>query len=499
METPWNLVLRMPAEARGWRVTVLVYDSCSEELLATDEGNLMSLLGQQKMAARVSEKLKLDEAKAKTFAGELDKAWLTFYAEYQKAIAAGPAQENAAELLAQMPKDVRLEAEALLSDPAFVHKLMEDFAALGIAGERELAFVVYLTGTSRLLERPLAARVHGPSTSGKSYIIGKVADLFPPETIIRATQMTPQALFHMPPRSLIRRFIVGGERARLENDVSAEATRALREMISSGKLSKLMPVKVGGEIITRLIEQDGPIAFIESTTLAQVFDEDANRAITLHTDERPEQTKRIITVLAERYGGHVSTANTERICQRHFALQRLLEPCTVVIPYAERLAEQLDHQRVELRRAFPQLMSTIQAITLLHQWQRKQDGQGHLLATAADYQLARRLLAKPMLRILGGGLSEPARRFYDRLKTWATAPFTSSDARKKETHSQSSVKSWLSELREAGLVEVIEEKRGRSPATWKVTDVTPEERARTVLPEVGTVCPEGSCPHDHKG
>ena len=62
-----------------------------------------------------------------------------------------------------------------------------------------------------------------------------------------ADQMTPQALFHMEPGSLKNRFVAAGERSRKENDDTAEATRALREMISSGRLFKLMPTKEGGE------------------------------------------------------------------------------------------------------------------------------------------------------------------------------------------------------------------------------------------------------------
>src|SRR5262249_22984061 len=159
-----------------------------------------------------------------------------------------------------------------------------------------LTATVYLTGTSRKLKAPLAAIVQGPSSSGKSYVVEKTAGLIPPEDTIHATQMTPQALFHMKPGSLRHKLVVGGERSRLQNDdVGAEATRALREMLSSGRLSKLMPVKgEGGLIETRLIEQDGPIAYVETTTLTRIFDEDVNRCLLLNTDEQPEQTKKII-------------------------------------------------------------------------------------------------------------------------------------------------------------------------------------------------------------
>jgi hypothetical protein len=358
-----------------------------------------------------------------------------------------------------------------------------------VAGERNLAATVYLVGVSRLLETPLSARVQGPSASGKSLVIYKVADLFPPEAVILATQMTPQALFHMPPGSLVHRFIVAGERCRVQTDEGADATRALREMISSGRLSKLMPVRGGGRTETRLIEQDGPVAFIESTTLARVFDEDATRCLALYTDERPEQTARVVETLAAHYQGDVAGADTGRIAQKHHAAHRLLQPLPVVVPFAGRLGELLDCRRVELRRGFPQLMGMVQAVTLLHQYQRGRDRAGRLVATADDYWLARRLLYQPMLRLLGGGPSDPARRFLDRLQAWGKQSFTTTEARKQERHSRAAVYGWLTELEEAGLLRVTEEGRGRTPATWALTGTDPEDAA-AVLPGVNEVCGE---------
>jgi integrase len=309
--------------------------------------------------------------------------------------APGPANSgvvDSAALLRQMPQDIRDEAEAMLHNPQLIKRILEDVALLNVAGERELVATVYLTGVSRLLPRPLSTIVKGPSSSGKSYLIDKTATLFPPETLILATQMTPQALFHMKPGSLIHKFVVAGERSRLEDDERAEATRALREMQSAGRLTKLMPVKMaGGHIESVQIEQDGPIAYIESTTLTKIFDEDANRCILMDTDERPEQTRRILKQLATGYAQANGTAVKDRIVSRHHALQRMLHPLPIVIPYAESLGELFTAERVEARRAFPQLVSMIQAVALLHQKQREQDADGHLIATAEDYQLARRL------------------------------------------------------------------------------------------------------------
>jgi hypothetical protein len=407
-----------------------------------------------------------------------------------EAAGAGGRQESD-ELLSQMPADVRQEAEAMLSDPDLMKRVIDDVAALGVAGERELTATVYLIGTSRLLDQPLSGIVHGPSSSGKSYLIEKTACLFPPEAVIHATQMTPQALFHMQPGSLSHKFIVAGERSRVKDDERAEATRALREMLSSGKLTKLMPMKVEGRTLeTVQIEQDGPIAYVESTTLTKVFDEDANRSIKLHTDEQPKQTRRILTTLAAAYAGASPGEQIDRIVQRHHALQRLLRRQPVVIPFAERLGELFTSDCVQVRRAFPHLMSLIQTVTLLHQRQRQTDGAGRLVASAEDYQLARHLLAKPMARLLGGGVSDPARRFYRGLEKWATGEFITDQAKQHESNCKSSVYGWLHELHEAGVVELVEASRGSRPARWKLTGSPPDDPACVTLPTVEAVFPE---------
>jgi hypothetical protein len=492
MEPTIYIRLTMPVASRGWRVTVLAYDAVTDELLVTDEANLLPLQSRQRLVARFAEKLKFDQAQTEAFTLELDKQWLALYREYQRRRAAGPAQADTAALLQHMPQNTQQEAETMLQHPRLVDVIREDIETMGVAGEYDLALTIYLTGLSRQLDKPLAVRVHGPTASGKSYLISAVTGLFPPETVLQVTQITPQALYYLEPGALRHRFIVAGERSRLQNDETAEATRALRELLSAGRLVKLR--SFGGE--TRSIEQTGPIAFIESTSLPKVFDEDANRCLTLFTDERPEQTRLIVQCLAQHCLGRANGTDHERIRQRHFALQRLLQPLRVVVPYAERLAELLDCQRVELRRGFPQILSMIQAVTLLHQYQRARDDRDHLVATPADYRLARQLLLQPMQRLLGSGVSNSARRFYDRLRQWFPdrQPFTTTEARSQEAHSKAAVAGWLQELLEARLVQAVSANGNHKVSLWQWAGKDADESA-SVLPAVDQVCtqPE-NCP-----
>ncbi|MFO0796372.1 MAG: hypothetical protein U0804_02780 [Gemmataceae bacterium] len=397
-------------------------------------------------------------------------------AELLKVAAAGPAEPptvgtvGESDPLAGTPPDVLDEASRLLESPHLIQRITDDIALVGVAGERELAMIAYLIGVSRLLPHPLSGIVRGSSSSGKSYTVEKVASLFPPEAVIRATQMTPQALFHMKPGSLSHRWVVAGERSRLEDDDRAEATRALREMLAGGRLSKLMPMKAGTGIETQLIEQEGPIAFTETTTLTTVFEEDANRCLLLQTDETPAQTKRIIRALADRHAGGVR--DTARLLKVHHALQRLL-PCgtPVRVPWLDRLADAFQCDRVEVRRAFPQLVALVQTSALLHHRQRKTDSDGAILADARDYQLARRLVLRPFSQALGGGLSDSAVAFLARLPA---GEFEATAVAKQLKVSKSAAAGWLVELGDAGAVEVVEASRGRRAARWRTTGRSPD-------------------------
>jgi DNA-binding transcriptional ArsR family regulator len=396
-----------------------------------------------------------------------------------------PDAEGEPDPLAGTPQDIIDDANELLRAPELIRRISDDIAAIGVAGERELAATVYLIGVSRLLTNPLAGIIRGSSSSGKSFTASKVAGLFPPEAVIHATQMTPQALFHMKPGSLQHKWVVAGERSRMENDDTADATRALREMLSGGRLSKLMPVKTANGIETVTIEQEGPIAFTETTTLANIFEEDANRCLLLQTDETPEQTKRIIRALAERHGEE--RTNTERVLRVHHTLQRLLPRCAVRAPWSDRLSDKFNCDRVEVRRAFPQLLALVSASALLHHQQRKTGTDGAILADARDYHLARRLIAKPFAQSLGGGLSDSALAFLAKLPMGEE--FTAKESAKQCKASKSSASGWLAELHDAGAVEITEQGRGRSPTKWKRTGKAPDP-AENLLPTVESLFPE---------
>jgi len=124
----------------------------------------------------------------------------------------------------------------------------------------------------------------------------------------------------------------------------------------------------------------------------------------------------------------------------------------------------------------------IQASALLHQFQREISTEG-IVANACDYRLARSLLSEPLGRSLGGELSAAAVRFWNQLRNLDLEIFTAPEVAKAIGINEHTARDHLHLLHEEGVVELIEQNRGRVPSKWGMDrDATLSQTDRSLLP-----------------
>src|SRR5207244_3938479 len=140
--------------------------------------------------------------------------------------------------------------------------------------------------------------------------------------------------------------------------------------LSDKVLRAVVTETIDGRLQAVPFEKKGPISYVESTSAATVFAEDANRCLVLHVDEDERQTRAIIAAAARAAAEVNTTGAADYLVAVHHAAQRMLKPYTVVIPFAPMLAEKFPVNRVEARRAMPHLLSCIKAVALLRQYQK---------------------------------------------------------------------------------------------------------------------------------
>lgn len=205
--------------------------------------------------------------------------------------------------------------------------------------------------------------------------------------------------------------------------------------------------------------------------ISQINDEDRTRFILLSTDERREQTTAIIRQLAESVSKPFDSDTPDSIIALHHSAQRLLRPCEVVVPFAKRLTTSLPIDRLEVRRTFGHLISFIQAVALLHQYQRERNERGQIIATHKDYEVVRLYLPGPLARSLGCELTQGAKDLLEVVKD--RGRFTIPDMVGETKLSDNTVRGRIKELQNTGQIIKVQDSKGQTAAVYAIADNPP--------------------------
>ena len=341
-----------------------------------------------------------------------------------------------------MNEKEKQEALALLKAPDLLERILQDFDKCGVVGEQTNKLVGYLAAVSRKLDNPLAILIQSSSAAGKTWLMEAVLSFVPEEERIKYSSTTGQSLFYMGETNIKNKILA------IVEEEGIERTRyALKLLQSEGELSVASTGKdpVTGELTTKEYRVEGPVMIFSTTTNIDIDEELQNRFIILITkvDESREQTRAIDQKQREQrtfdFEGPRLKKEKDNILELHRNAQRLLRPLPIINPHAKKLTFLDD--KIRTRQDHEKYLSLINAITLLHQYQRplkalklRRAGAGAgaggnsgtgdngdnndddltlcVRVTLDDIEIASRLASK----VLGRSLDEPApqtRRFLE--------------------------------------------------------------------------------------
>ncbi|NDL23556.1 DNA primase, partial [Photorhabdus laumondii subsp. laumondii] len=226
----------------------------------------------------------------------------------------------------------------------------------------------------------------------------------PEEERIQYSAMTGQSLYYLGETSLQHKIL-----AIAEEEGVRQAAYALKLLQSDGELKIASTGKneQSGELVTREYKVQGPVMLMLTTTAIDVDEELLNRCLVLTVNESREQTQAIHAMQRHRQtlAGLLADSEKGYLTQLHQNAQRLLRPLKVVNPYAHQLTFLSDKTR--MRRDHMKYLTLIQAIALLHQYQRevkKTTHRGQVIeyieVTQDDIALANRLAHEVLGRTL---------------------------------------------------------------------------------------------------
>jgi DNA primase len=325
-----------------------------------------------------------------------------------------PKGKNIREKIAtkQQPKPNNTNAIEFLKAKDLLKRLNELIGKSGIVGEENSRLLLFLIIISYMNKSPIHGIVQGSSGSGKTHIIGSIADLMPGEDVLRFTRITESSLYNWGEFDLFRKIIIIEDLDGLKE----EALYALRELISNQFLSSSVSMKdkKGNNKSTRK-EVKGQFSSLSATTKGETYEDNMSRSFLIAVDESKEQTQRIISHQNRRNAGEIDPKEKQIAVQFIQQIVRSLKYYEVVNPYATKL--QLPEKVHKVRRLNEMYQAVIKQVTFLNQYQRKLTNDNQLITEIEDIELATEVLFESIV-LKVDELDGSLRQFFERLKKY---------------------------------------------------------------------------------
>ena len=376
------------------------------------------------------------------------------------------------------------EALTFLKRPDLMERIVQDISACGYVGQEKAKQLLYLSATSRILQRPIHVSIRSTSSSGKSELMEKVASLFPDEAVELYSRISAQSLYYM--NSLKHKLLILDEKSGAEEG----AEIALRSLMSRHKLTLAVVQRDAQNGVSKTvnIEVEGPCTVWDSSTDC-ASEDNQNRVFELWLTESREQTRLIHQAQKQAFTleGHKRRNKLDKIRRIHRNAQRLLKPLEVVIPFSK-LIEFPDHS-TRTHRDHQRLLNLIAVIALLHQHQREIkrtiDGMEYIEASVSDYAVAYRI-TEPVFKNAYSHIPKDAKELLNIIyaqvqviaslkgSEWNQVVFTRRQIREWTYWSEFKARGCMGELERMEYVSQLETVRGRNGFKYQLK-VSPEE------------------------
>lgn len=350
----------------------------------------------------------------------------------------------------------------------------------GIVGEELNRLIMWLIYTSRKTAKPLHIISMGSSGTGKSHLQEKVGELIPDEDKIEITALTENAFYYFDKAELGHKLIL------IEDlDGVWRALYPLRELQSKQRISKTITIKdKNGNTKTIHLKVYGPVCIAGCTTKESLYEDNANRCFLIYLDESSEQDERIMDYQRKISAGKINTTDENQARQLLQNVQRILQPITVINPFAELL--KIPNEVFKKRRSNAHYLAFIEVITFFKQYERKwistttgeiifepaegkvppSGAEGAFIETTIeDIEEANGLMKEILLR-KSDELNGACRNYFEELKQWLEknkqSSFTNTSIRNQLRIPISSVKRYNAALLAAGLIRKVENRNTKA-------------------------------------
>lgn len=278
---------------------------------------------------------------------------------------------------------------AILKRPTLFQDYVDEIQRKKVAGEDGAVKSTLLCVMGRLVVNASHSSYNilfsDDAGKGKSFVARAVCDILPKECFVYKTRISPTALTYLHNAENDPTWTWDGKVFNLE-DISEQILHSdVFKVLCSEGSSATITQKLNGRITAIDVEIKGKPVLITSTASANPNAELTRRFVMLQLINDKEQTKRIMNRQAKnKMTGELCSYDPFMI-----DAQKCLERVSVIVPFAECIAEKFPHDNIIMRTNFIRFLDFISASAAFHQYQRMKDAQGRIIAEQSDYDIAR--------------------------------------------------------------------------------------------------------------
>ncbi len=253
-----------------------------------------------------------------------------------------------------------------------------------IVGEIANRQTIFLVACGAFVENSNPASfnlcVNSESGAGKDYVVKNVLSIFPKPMVESRTRISPTAFTYWHNSKFEPEWTWDGKICYLQ-DISNSVLNSdvFKVMCSEGSHATVVKDQRAIDI-----EIKGKPVMIITTASANPNAEILRRFPIIMLDESKDQTKAIMKRKAEYAKLGMSMEYNPKITEALGHLKRV----RVKVPFADMLVDVYPADHIIMRTHFERLIDYIKASATLHQYQRKRDEGGFVIAEPQDYDIA---------------------------------------------------------------------------------------------------------------
>ncbi len=287
----------------------------------------------------------------------------------------------------------------LLKKPSYLYDV-KSLLDMVIAGEDHSKLLLYVIALGSRFASPDCLPQHvvfmAAAGSGKTHVQDNVLKLLPKRNVMNVKSFTDKSLKYFEENLWGKVINLEEFNPKLNNG----AIEIMRQILSGSENPHIVTVFENGERVAREIGPEGIPVFITGTT-KDVDYEWLTRCVALHTDESPEQTKRVLDFQARKKAmPDMSKEKFIKLSKPFVDAYQVLKQRSVVNPFAYALSSFLSGSgSLVKRRNNQKLLDLVSKVACIHQYQRehiKYEDEYYVPATLGDLYISLQLV-KPFL------------------------------------------------------------------------------------------------------